>query len=374
MRTKPSRPPAPPPDRPAVGEASTRRRPKWFDTTSLFRLLCPRVQKTDKHMSKPVKVAYLFGAGATHAEIVNLYPQRNDEIFLKGNGLLMHHVSKRVCEAAAKEGLFDKRIGLLSPAGLSNIELFISLIENNVINSEQIILRLKRSLRNDILSRLSASRLKQFYLHKALLELHKNTGLEVLLGIISLNYDHVLDEAYETISGEPNYCLTSASPQDKLPLLKLHGGFHLKYRNHALPIITPGINKNYLELPYNFVWGRALEILIECDILRVIGCSLSHNDIGLVDLLFKAHLAKKSAFQIQMIDFDPDNNKIQAAYGFLPELKRALQIESGLISDESIKDYNRGSNPFKIWLKAKITKMLTADEIKGSEYLKKVLK
>lgn len=261
----------------------------------------------------------------------------------------------------------------MSPAGLSNIELFISLIEKNVINSEKIIISLKESLQEDILSRLTTSRLKRFYLHKALFELHQNTS-ERLLGIVSLNYDHVLGDAHKALHGEPNYYLTSTDPQNKPPLLQLHGGFHIKYRNQKLPIITPGINKNYLQLPYNFVWGRALEILIECDVLRVIGCSLSQNDVGLVDLLFKAHQAKRGPFEIELIDFDPDNNKVEAIYGFLPRIRRALQIEGGLISDESIKDPTRGSNPFKIWLKAKIDKMLNVDEVKRSEYLKQVVK
>src|ERR1039458_7944243 len=328
---------------------------------------------------RPIKLVYLFGAGATHAEIVNLYPKRNDETFLEENGLLMQHVSKRVCKNAKTLGKFPKSIeGLLSSAGLSNIELFISLIENNVIKSEQTINDLKRLIKEDILAQLSESRLNKFCLHKALFELHSKIKTdEEILGIISLNYDRVLDEAYETITKkEPDYCLTfgaSKRASEGIHLLKLHGGFDLKFRNNKLPIMTPGINKNYLELPYNFIWGRALEVLIECDILRVIGCSLSQNDVGLIDLLFKAHLAKKGAFQIQMITFDPDDNKIQENYGFLPEIKRALQIEGGLISEVAIKRHDSGSNPFKIWLKAKAEKMLTNDEVKKTNYLKRVL-
>jgi hypothetical protein len=73
----------------------------------------------------PIKVAYLFGAGATHAELVNGHPKANDATFLAENGLLMHQVSKRVCEKAKALGKFPKSIeALLSPAGLSNVELF----------------------------------------------------------------------------------------------------------------------------------------------------------------------------------------------------------------------------------------------------------
>ena len=71
----------------------------------------------------PKKIVYLFGAGATHAELLNTYPnQTNEGIFFEKNGLLMAGVSKRVCEVAKKNGVFSKEInGLLSPAGLSNV-------------------------------------------------------------------------------------------------------------------------------------------------------------------------------------------------------------------------------------------------------------
>lgn len=331
-------------------------------------------------MANTSKVVYLFGAGATHAEFMNLYPGKiTDGNFLTKNSLLMADVSKRVCEGAKNNGSFPKKIaGLISPAGLSNIELFISLIENNEVRSEATIEKLKSLMKKDILDRLTKARLKKFYLHKALLEIHQHNNNEELLGVISLNYDRVLDDAYKSTRNTPNYCLHS-DDHSGVPLLKLHGAFALEYRGHKLPIITPGINKNYLELPYNFIWGRALELLIDCDILRVIGCSLSQNDVGLVDLLFKAHLARKDPFELQVIAFDPKGNKIKEHLGFLPKIKTALEIEGGIIGDQTIADHSTGANPFRIWLKAKIEKLrsekiLTDTEIRKSSFIKSVLK
>lgn len=153
--------------------------------------------------------------------------------------------------------------------------------------------------------------------------------------------------------------------------------FGLRYRKSKLPIITPGINKNYLELPYNFIWGRALELLIECHTLRVIGCSLSHNDLGLIDLLFKAHLARKEPFVIQLIDHDPPYNSIKRQYGFFPKIETALQIEGGteggIISDAKIGDNQSGANPFVIWLKAKINRDMASDAVAKTTYVKKVI-
>ena len=85
-----------------------------------------------------------------------------------------------------------------------------------------------------------------------------------------------------------------------------------------ISIVPLGINKNYLTPPYNFIWGRAYELLVRCDILRIIGCSLSQNDIGLIDLLFKAHDKKSSPLEIQVIDFQPlgGHHQIRNNYGF----------------------------------------------------------
>jgi hypothetical protein len=46
--------------------------------------------------SGPKKIVYLFGAGATHAELANLYPT----LVEKGRGLLISNVSRRVIEKA----------------------------------------------------------------------------------------------------------------------------------------------------------------------------------------------------------------------------------------------------------------------------------
>ena len=81
----------------------------------------------------------------------------------------MDAVSKRVCEKARYFGMFPPIIQkLLSPAGLSNIELFISLVKNNQVKSEATIEGLEKLVKKDIPSRLSKSQRKYFYLHKAL--------------------------------------------------------------------------------------------------------------------------------------------------------------------------------------------------------------
>lgn len=327
----------------------------------------------------PVKnVVYLFGAGATHAEIINL-EENPDEVFRDKNGLLISNVSTRVMKNAHKRfSWFRKNEELItSKQGSFNIELLISLFVNNNI-PEHLITKLKKLVQTDIKSKLSNSRRNRFYLHKAFFEMHKKIEEnENLMGIISLNYDSILDEAYEKILGyKPNYCFT-AERYDHIPLLKLHGSFNWKSisiykRRKDIAILPMGINKNYLLPPYNFIWGKAFELLVKCDILRIIGCSLSQNDTGLIDLLFKAHLERESAIEIQIIDFQPIDNhhQIKNNFGFFPGIINPKNIEDTLIADQLIYKSDLG-NPFKIWLKAKAEKMLD-EEVHQTKYLRKL--
>lgn len=329
----------------------------------------------DRAMQKPKKVVYLFGAGATHAELQNLDP---DLIERKSLGLLVSDVSSRVIEKARREKRYTKDVGMVSAtSGSLNIELLISLIENSKITGwEYKTRRLKKLVQEDIESILSNSRTERFYLHKALFELHSHELLkskEELIGLISLNYDDILDQAYKKYFGYPNYCfsLKDTPSSEQIPLLKLHGSFNWKRqkirgRKRTIEIIPLGASKNYLHAPYAFIWNRALEILIECDTLRVIGCALSQNDVHLIDLLFKAHLERGTGFDIEIIGFEEDGRKIRGNYGFFPGVKTLTEIEGTLLPDSS------SINPFKTWLKYKSTAVL-GNQIEGTEHLENVV-
>jgi hypothetical protein len=323
------------------------------------------------------KVLYLFGAGATHAEIMSLEADSPSALFRDSNGLLISNVSQRVIKKAQARPWFKNNEDVItSPKGVFNIELLISLFEKNGV-SDSHIAYLKKLVREDIRKRLSESRKRKFYLHKGLLELHTQTKeSESLLGMISLNYDDVLDEAYEKILGHrPNYCFNSEADVTE-PLLKLHGSFNwtnveIYGKRKNIPIIPIGIDKNYLAPPYNFIWGRAFELLVKCDVLRIVGCSLSQNDTGLVDLLFKAHLERGRKIDVEPIDFQPVNghHSIRNNYGFLAGIVDPTDIENTLITDPAIYKTDVG-NPFKIWLKAKAEKMLS-DRVSKTTFLKK---
>ncbi len=318
------------------------------------------------------KIVYLFGAGATHAELTNLEP----DLIEKTSGLLIEHVSKRVIERARRNPNYLNDVKMVSgTSGSLNIELLISLIENSKINGwEDKSRHLKTLVQKDIENILTKSRISRFYLHKALFEFHKRKVVsrqEKLIGLISLNYDDVLDRAYRKYCGPPNYCFSlegSTPSSENIPLLKLHGSFNwskqrIRGRIRTIEIIPLGSSKNYLYAPYSFIWNRALEILIECDKLRVIGCSLSQNDVHLIDLLFKSHLERGEAFDIEIISSNAAGEGIKKNYGFFPGIKTLTTIEG--ISEPD------PPNAFKTWLKYKSKRVLKGS-LGRTHYLKMV--
>jgi hypothetical protein len=325
--------------------------------------------------AKPNRIVYLFGAGATHAELQNIDPDLAEK-----SGLLVSNLSKRVIEKATRAKKYLRDVTTVSgTSGSLNIELLISLIENSKIPGwEYKTQRLKALVRKDIEQILSKSITGRFYLHKALFELHKQPATrrkEKVAGLISLNYDGVLDSAYKQYYGAPRYCFSLDEPlrTNDVPLLKLHGSFNwkdrkIRGRKRTVEIIPLGSTKNYIHPPYGCIWNQALETLIGCDTLRVIGCSLSQNDIHLIDLLFKAHLERGTAFEIEIIAREDVGEGIRSNYGFFPALRTLTQIKDNLVPEA------KPENPFKTWLKYKSLALLGVKKAERTKYVKKVVK
>ena len=342
-----------------------------------FGLLLPISDWDRVAEAKPNRIVYLFGAGATHAELHNIDPDLTD----KNNcGLLVSQVSSRVIERARRDPQYLADVEMVSgTAGSLNIELLISLIESSKIPRwEYKTKKLKDLVREDIEQILSMSITRRFYLHKALFELHKHPATlreERLTGVISLNYDDVLDTAYKLYHGVPRYCFSLDEPlrTNDIPLLKLHGSFSwedvkIRGRKRNIEIIPLGSTKNYIHPPYGCIWNQALHTLIGCDTLRVIGCSLSQNDVHLIDLLFKAHLERGTAFDIEIIASDKVGAGIRDNYGFFSALKTLVQIKDILVPEPE------PENPFKTWLKYKSLALLGPKKAGHTKHVEKVVK
>ena len=103
----------------------------------------------------------------------------------------------------------------------------------------------------------------------------------------------------------------------------------------------------------------------------MIGCSLSPNDVHLIDLLFKAHLERSKPFDIEIIDRDAAGQRIKDNYGFFPGIKRIGELTVPAIAEPD------PLNPFHIWLKYIGSEMVQAVDprvLKATRYLKKVVK
>ena len=139
-----------------------------------------------------------------------------------------------------------------------------------------------------------------------------------------------------------------------------------------------GSNKNYIHPPYGCIWNQALQTLIGCDVLRVIGCSLSQNDIHLIDLLFKAHLERGTEFEIEIIATDTVGANIRSNYGFFPALRTLTSIRSNFGFRTKIEDNlvpePEPVNPFKTWLKYKSLALLGPEKAGRTKHVKKVVK
>lgn len=328
----------------------------------------------------PKKIVYLFGAGATHAEIERIEVDADSFSY----GLQIRHVTKRVLLKAQEEKGFKEVEMFFKTKDNTNIELLISLLENNDYDDEnsigKIVNRVKDLMEKDIQGKLTKRKINKFALYKGLLEF-QNLILdkEILLGLITLNYDSVLDKAYEYRYGYlPDYSYSSKREfvpgvrQEKIPLLKLHGSFDwdnilVVGKHRKIPIVPLGASKNFLRLPYNFIWGRSLEILVGCDILRVVGCSLSPNDIHLIDLLFKAHRLKGKPIEIQIISSAQGGMEIKNRYSFFPKI-----VTLDKLTTPRIPNPDKEGNIFEGWLRELANMMLTKEQIRGAKYLSKI--
>jgi len=229
---------------------------------------------------------------------------------------------------------------------------------------------------------------KHSALYSILLDMHEvSDSGEVLKGFITLNYDSFLEHAIEMTPGyEVDYGVhtgNSGSQERPIPVLKLHGSFSWR---HTWPIqvadvgdnalwIPPGIRKAKADYPFNAIWGAARELL-DCDVLRIIGCNLGANDWDLVSLLFTTMHGRESArpYEVEVVGPPGTAARIANEFPYL-EVKSLLEVEDvgpQLIAEvlggepANFSDLDEGNqkkaiedadakvaNPFEHWLRLK---------------------
>lgn len=235
---------------------------------------------------------------------------------------------------------------------------------------------------------------KHSELYAVLLDMHQVRGSgEVLGGFITLNYDSFLEHAIEEVHKDHvDYGVHVRGADNEgqsIPVLKLHGSFSWR---HEWPIqvtadaeaalwIPPGIRKAKGDYPFTAIWGAARELL-DCDILRIVGCNLGPNDWDLVSLLFTTMHGRESAlpYEVEVVGKPRTAHRIAREFPYLsaksllevPDIGRELIAEvlggeplnfSALDEADrkrAFEDANaKISNPFEHWLRLKGELMLS---------------
>lgn len=243
-------------------------------------------------------------------------------------------------------------------------------------------------------------------LYTVLADLHLRSALrsqETVLCYMSLNYEDLFERSIRShLNTNADYVVETVGSdaviyQDSLPVLKLHGSFNWSNKRPIeiadmtkLPCsdtlwIPPGVDKKKEHYPFNLLWGKAVEFISQCDTLRIIGCSLSRNDWGLIPILYTAQtLGDRNSLSIEVIDYAEAADRISATYGYLSvssildldEIGRYYTSNYHGIDYNDFKTYfSEGSearvNCFEKWLDAKIEDSHTVDEVIRNDLIEK---
>lgn len=329
------------------------------------------------------KVLYLLGAGATHGVVKEINPF---------NTLLPQDVRDRMCTDFARQltkeldgFIFDELVAT------PDVEQFLSILEyRNDYHSVSIIRKYYHGAIRRTASNASDSP-PIGNLYSVLLDYQMNLASahrnESLLGFVTFNYEDILERTIKThFNKDIDYLFqwgNRTPTSDSIRIYKLHGSFNWhntrpisvrrmrQLKSEATLWIPPGLDKKKDNYPFNLLWGRLSEELATCDLLRIIGCSLSRNDWGLIPILFNVQRLRRSGIplKIEVVDFPSTAKTIKENYRYLDiaaitsmdEIRQLLAWSfSGSDSDRfeielcEYLDDKEKINPFKTWLQANL--------------------
>ena len=207
-------------------------------------------------------------------------------------------------------------------------------------------------------------------LYSALLDMYNIDGFdERLQGILTLNYDEYIEAAAEAVGEHVDFGIAADDGTDnRLSLLKLHGSFGwqdvwpIRQRSNSehRPLwIPPGIRKAKDRYPFNLLWGLAREML-NCDILRIVGCRLGPNDWDLISLLFStrhSNLGQKQPYLVEVIDSPEHAEDLKRRYPYL-DVQSILEIEKLDIGKSFVSEFVGGAPRRFVDLSAQEVKLL----------------
>lgn len=330
----------------------------------------------------PKRIVYLWGAGATQAEISYL-GANTVNLLMRDNQVLGEGVSTRILKRLPTAD----RTAFLTDNG-TDIEKLISLLAScNVERYSALAETIRQFYFEDICDNLAkAEVLSNPQLAIALLSLHANAQFqreETLSAIITTNHDGLLQLAAKEVHagvdlGIPFHSKDLA-PKGKgdVVVLHLHGSFTWTF---GVPInvsllsagakyspdtvwIPPTILKESKNYPFNKLSALAYEFLAQhCDVLRVVGSALTQNDWNVLSMIFSAQrhreLTRGTPFRIELIMPQEAGESIVAECSYLKHLTPIGYLSEGAFAgytDATSEEWSAEmSNPLFYWLKQKI--------------------
>ena len=330
------------------------------------------------------KVVYLVGAGATHGSIQSV--GYNSGILMKDLASPLINEINGLIQGNWRYKKLENLVNNIITDGTDFEHIITFLGESSSLIHRQFAEELRRIF--ELVLKSALCRIEsnlgndRFKLYSAMLDMYLVQNCpEHLHGILSLNYDEYIEHAalaiYEECVDYGINLTEYSGAGNRLKLLKLHGSFGwqdnwpISIGNDDPLWIPPGIQKSKERYPFNILWGSAREML-NCDVLRIIGCKLSPSDWDLISLLFTTrhdNVTRDQPYSVEVIDHPTHADKLQKQFPYL-EVHSILEIEgigrqliSELIGgrprlfedlDEVEKDkvfcYSTNTNWFRKWL------------------------
>ena len=304
-------------------------------------------------------VVYLVGAGASHACVK--YVNSNHGILMGDLNLpLAQEVRKQVTEHEDDNEQLLSLINAVIDDSTDFEHVITFLDESPSALHRRVANRLREAFEKVLRQKLDSIRTEigddRLKLYSALLDMHTIQGFpEKLKGILTINYDEYIEDAIRKTYGTSiDFGVgvdNQAGADGGLKLLKLHGSFGWAdkwpisvFEGSSTLWIPPGILKRKDRYPFNVLWGLAREVL-DCDILRIVGCRLSSSDWDLISLLFTTRHAnaRGQRYEVEVIDSPAHAANLQKQYPYL-EIKSLLEIENYEVGSQIVGEL-LGSGP-----------------------------
>lgn len=337
---------------------------------------------------QPRNIVYLFGAGATQGELdahgfetVNVLMDSRRE---RGEGI----------SPAILAALGPKWPYVLPPDATMDVEKLVSLLAaSGIPKLEHLADDLRSAYVDEIQRRLrSTPVVNDPKLATALLYFHSDGVLsrstEKLTGLLTTNHDGLLQVAIRTVYRAVNIGFTfqsrdfrdaRISPKERMqspPLLQLHGSFTWRFgrplrvtmpsrvsrHSRDMVWIPPTTLKEAKRYPFPKLFALAYELLVsDCDVLRVIGASMTQNDWNILSLVFNAQqhrrITGQTEFIVELIMPQAAGVRLVESCSYLQRLAPIGSLSDGsfsLYAESEERHTAEMKNPFKYWLTQKV--------------------